>query len=91
MEKTQYTTNDTGRQKRIVVEIIKIEGDFLASSTTTMLPAIYPLVFEEILEETVETTIKGVTSIKATIEVILAATDKTMDQGSKDLMCPPKR
>jgi len=87
MEKTQYTTSDIGRQKRIVVEIIKIEGDFLASSTTTMLLAIYRLVFGETLVEIVEMIIKGATSNKATIEAIFAATDKIVDQGFKDLMC----
>ena len=91
MEKTQYTTNDTGRQKRIVVEIIKIEDDFLASSTTMMLPATYQLVFEETLVEIVEMIIKGAMSNKATIEVIFAATDKIVDQGFKDLTCLPRR
>ena len=91
MEKTQYITRGIGRQKRIAVEIFKIEGDFLASSTTTMLLAIYRLAFGEILEEIVEMTIKGVMSNKATIEVILAATGKIVDQGFKDLTCPPRR
>ena len=91
MEKTQYTTSDTGRQRKIVVEIIKIEGDFLASSTTTMLPAIYRLVFEEILEEIVEMIIKGAMSNKATIEVIFVATGKIVDQGLKDLTYLPRR
>jgi len=74
-----------------VVEIIKIEGDLLASSTTTTLLAIYRLASGEILEGIVEMTIKGVMSNKATIEVILAATGKIVDQGFKDLTCPPKR
>ena len=91
MEKTQYITSDTGRQKRIAVEIFKIEGDFLASSTTTTLLAIYRLVSGEILEGIVEMTTKGVMSNKATIEVILAATGKIVDQGFKELMCPPRR
>jgi hypothetical protein len=91
MEKTQYITSDTGRQKRIAVEIFKIEGDFLASFTITTLLAIYRLVSGEILEGIVEMTIKGVMSNKATIEVILAATGKIVDQGFKDLMCPPRR
>ena len=91
MEKTQYTTSDTGRQKRIVAEIIKIEGDFLASSTATMLRAIYLPDFGEILEEIVEMTIKGVMSNKATIEVIFVATGKIVDQGFQDLTCLPRR
>jgi hypothetical protein len=91
MEKTQYITSDTGRQKRIAVEIFKIEGDFLASSTTTTLPATYRLASEEILEEIVEMTTKEVMNNKATIEVILAVTGKIVDQGFKDLMCPPRR
>ena len=91
MEKTQYTTSDTGRQRKIVVETIKIEGDFLASSTTTILPAIYRLGSEEILEEIVETIIKGVMSNKAILEVISVATGKIVDQGFQDLMCLPRR
>jgi hypothetical protein len=91
MEKMRYTTSDIGRQKRIAVEIFKIEGDFLASSTIMMLLATYQLASEETLEGIVEMTTKGVMSNKATIEVILAVTGKIMDQGFKDLMCPPRR
>jgi hypothetical protein len=91
MEKTQYTTSDTGRQRRTAVEVFKIEGDFLASSTTTMLPAIYQLVFEEIPEEAIEMTTKGAMSSKATIEVTLVVKGKIVDQGFKDPMCPPRK
>ena len=91
MEETLFITSDTGRRRRTTVETSKIDDDSLENSRVTMPPAKYRLGFGETQEETIEMNIKGVTSIKATIEAILAATDKTVDQGSKDLMCPPKR
>jgi hypothetical protein len=91
MEKTRYTTSDIGHQRRIAVEIFKIEGDFLASFTIMMLLATYRLVSEEILREIVEMITKGVMSSKVTREVISVVTGKIVDQGSKDLMCLLKK
>ena len=91
MEKMLFTTNGIGHQRRTAVEIIKIGDDFLGSTRAMMLLAKSRLDFEQVLEEAIEMIIKGVMSNKATIEVILAATGKIVDQGFKDLMCPPRR
>ena len=90
MEKMPFTISDIGHQRRTAVEIFKIEGDFLASSTITTLLDIYRLVSGEILEGIVEMITKGVMSNKATTEVISVVTGKIVDQGFRDHMCLPR-
>jgi hypothetical protein len=91
MEKMPYITSDTGRPRRTAVEIFKIESNFLASSTTMMLPATYRLGSEETLEEAIKIITKEVTSNKATTEVTTAVIGKIVDQGFRDHMCLPRK
>ena len=90
MEKMLSTINDTGHQRRTVVEIFKIDDAFLDSTRVTTLLAKYRLVFEEILEETIEMNIKGAASSEGTIEMIPEITGKIVDQGSRDRIYLPR-
>jgi hypothetical protein len=91
MERMMFTTNGIGRQRRTVVEIIKIDAGFLGNTQTTMHLAKSRLDFEQALEETIEMTIKGATSSEATIEMTPEITGQIMGLGSRDLSCPLRR
>jgi hypothetical protein len=90
MEKMLFTISGTGHQRRTVVEIFKIDDDFLDNSRVTMLLAKSRLGFEEALEEAIEMNIKGVASSEATTEMIPEITGKIVGQGSRDLSCLPR-
>ena len=90
MEKMLSTINDTGHQRRTVVEIFKIDDAFLDSTRVTTLLAKYRLVFEETMEEAIEMIIKEAMSNEATIEMIPDITSKIVDQGSSDLIYLPR-
>ena len=87
MAKMRYITNDIGPQRKIAVEIFKIDADFPVNFQVTMHLAKYRLAFGETMEETVEMTTREVMHSKATIEI----TGKIAGQGSRDLLCLPKR
>ena len=90
MEKMLSTISDIGHRRRTVVEIFKINDDFLGNSRVMMLLTKYRLVFGEALEETIEMNIKGVTSSEATIEMTIGITDKIVDQDFRDLLYLPR-
>jgi hypothetical protein len=51
----------------------------------------FRLAFEQAPEGTIEMTIRGATSSEATIEMTPETTGKILGQGSRDLLCPPRR
>jgi hypothetical protein len=87
MAKMRYITNDIGPQRKIAVEIFKIDAGFPVNFQVTMHLAKYQLAFGETMEETVEMNTREVIYTKATIEI----TGKIAGQGTKDLFCLPKR
>ena len=91
MEKMLFTTNGIGRQRKNAVEIINQGDDFLGSTRAMMLLDKFRLAFEQALVEAIEMTIKGATSSEATIEMTPETTGKILGQGSRDLLCPPRR
>jgi hypothetical protein len=90
MEKMLSTISDIGHRRRTVVEIFKIDDDFLGNSRVMMLLTKYRLVFGEVLEKTIEMNIKGVTSSEATIGMTIGITGKIVDQGFRDLLYLPR-
>jgi hypothetical protein len=73
-----------------VVEIFKIDDDFLDNSRVTMLLVKSRPGFEQALEEAIEMTIKGAVSSDAAIEMTPEITGKIVGQGSRDLLCLPR-
>jgi hypothetical protein len=89
MEKTLSTTNDTGRQRRTVVETINRGEDFLGRTRTTTPQDKFRQVFGQIQEATEMITREAVNS-----EVIIGmihATGKIVGRGFQDLSCPPRK
>ena len=72
--------NDTGHLRRTVVEICKIDDDFL-DSRVTIHQAKFRQGFEQTLEEAIEIIINKATSSEATTEMIREIADQTMDLG----------
>ena len=91
MEKMLSTTNDTGRQRRTVVEIINRGDDFLGSTRTMTPQDKFRQVFGQTQEGTTEMIIREAMSNEATIGMILETTGKIADLGSRGLSCLPKR
>ena len=90
MEKTLSTTNDTGRQRRTVVETINRGEYFLGSTRTTTLQDKFRQVFGQIQEEATEMITREAVNSEVIIGMI-HATGKIVGLGSQDLSCPLKR
>ena len=91
MEKTLFTTNDTGRQKRTGGETTNQGDGFLGSTRIMTLQDKFQQAFEQTQEETTETIIREAMSSEAIIETILETTGKIAGLGSQGLSCPLKR
>jgi hypothetical protein len=79
--------NDTGHLRRTVVEICKIDDDFL-DSRVMIHQAKFRQGFEQTLEEAIEIIISKATSSEATTEMIPEITGQITGPGSRGLSCP---
>jgi hypothetical protein len=91
MEKTLFTTNGTGRQRKTAVEIISQGDDSLGSTRAMTLQVKSRQASEQTQEETTEMIIREAMSSEATIEMTLETTGKIAGLGSRGLSCLLKR
>jgi hypothetical protein len=90
MEKMLFTTSGIGRLRTIVIEIFKIDGDFLANTLTMTVPTKYRLASEEIVEITIEMITRKVVNNVVTKGIVHGLIGKIMVQGSKGHTYLPK-